>query len=117
MNFENRLPHENQDSLSVSVKGSIGKQIKMSLLVRPDLLWWPLRRLSICMVCDDRSGGPVLDVEWWGWRRGIAVLLNRFEPVDQRVRRGQTLMLTLKKLAGNSEIRFISIPSLPGNKR
>ena len=58
------------------------------------------------MVCDDRSGGPVLDVGWWGWRRGIAVLLNRFEPVDQRVRRGQTLMLTLKKSAGKSE--FIS---------
>ena len=59
------------------------------------------------MVCDDRSGGPVLDVGWWGWRRGIAVLLNRFEPVDQRVRRGQTLMLTLKKLAGKSEIQKV----------
>ena len=59
------------------------------------------------MVCDDRSGGPVLDVGWWGWRRGIAVLMNRFEPVDQRVRRGQTLMLTLKKLAGKSEIQIV----------
>ena len=62
------------------------------------------------MVCDDRSGGPVLDVGWWGWRRGIAILLNRFEPVDQRVRRGQTLMLTLKKLVGKSE--FISAADL-----
>ena len=58
------------------------------------------------MVCDDRSGGPVLDVGWWGWRRGIAVLLNRFEPVDQRVRRGQTLMLTLKKPASQIFISF-----------
>ena len=70
------------------------------------------------MVCDDRSGGPVLDVGWWGWRRGIAILLNRFEPVDQRVRRGQTLMLTLKKLVGKSEFTSFQYEyqALPGNK-